>query len=379
MSEATDIRDARTPPVLVWDQLKDFDRESLAKWRVEPVRRGKSADDRNITIPMPFGWFVLCYSDELSVGEVRSLEYFERELVVWRGEDGIPRTLDAYCPHLGAHMGYGGKVDGNNIQCPFHAWRWDGEGAAVEIPYSKSIPPKMKRPACERSYPTKEANGFIWAWYHPDNIEPTYDLKEFDEVGHPDWTDYERHEWIVYGPIQSIAENGADSAHFQFIHGVPDNPDYHITYDGHCRSAEVFVKLGTPRGMVEGTIAFGVNGSGQPWTRFTGICETLLITGVTPVARDVTHLRFAFTQLKSDRDGENGGVAKAIIKDICKQLDQDKVVWDRQRYIENPPLCAGDGPINDFRIFFHQFYAGAKYDRYREKAMSPKNRVPDSR
>ena len=68
MSEATDIRDARTPPVLVWDQLKDFDRESLAKWRVEPVRRGKSADDRNITIPMPFGWFVLCYSDELSVG-----------------------------------------------------------------------------------------------------------------------------------------------------------------------------------------------------------------------------------------------------------------------------------------------------------------------
>ncbi|MBT7177393.1 MAG: (2Fe-2S)-binding protein, partial [Gammaproteobacteria bacterium] len=76
-------------------------------------------------------------------------------------------------------------------------------------------------------------------------------------------------------------------------------------------------------------------------------------------------LRFAFTQLKSDRDGDNGGLAKAVIKDICKQLDQDKVVWDRQKYIENPPLCQGDGPINDFRNFFRQFYAGEEFDKYR--------------
>ena len=36
------------------------------------------------------------------------------------------------------------------------------------------------------------------------------------------------------------------------------------------------------------------------WTRFTGICETLLVTGCTPVERDVLHLRFAFTQPRSD-------------------------------------------------------------------------------
>ena len=48
----------------------------------------------------------------------------------------------------------------------------------------------------------------------------------------------------------------------------------------------------------------------------------------------------------------------------CEQLDQDKAVWDRQRYIEQPQLCAGDGPVIGFRAlvsrhwfpgFFRQF------------------------
>ena len=364
MSEAIDIQDTRTAPVLVWDQLKDLDKQALERWRVDPVTNGRSAEERGIDLPMPFGWFAMCYSDELAIGEVKPLYYFEKELVVWRGEDGQPRVLDAYCPHLGAHMGYGGKVDGNNLQCPLHSWRWDGEGAAMEIPYSKSIPPKMKKPACERAYPCQEANGFVWAWYHPDNKQPPYEPVVFAEVGHDDWTEYEKYEWIVYGPMQTIAENGADSAHFTYIHGVADNPNYDITFDGHRREAKVHVKMGTPQGTVDGTIAYGVDGSGQPWTRFTGMCETLLVSGVTPIAKDVTHLRFAFTQLKEDRDGPKGGLAKAIIKNICKQLDQDKVVWDRQKYIESPPLCAGDGPINDFRNFFRQFYAGPEWEKY---------------
>ncbi|MCY3793877.1 MAG: Rieske 2Fe-2S domain-containing protein [Gammaproteobacteria bacterium] len=369
MSEAIDLQDARTAPALVWQQLDQLKGDALLEWRMAPIENGRPAAERNIAgLPMPFGWFALCYADELAVGEVKPLRYFERELVLWRGEDGTARLLDAYCPHLGAHMGYGGKVDGQHLQCPFHSWRWDGEGRAVAIPYSKSIPPKMKRPACERSYPTAEVNGFVWAWWHPEQVAPLYELQAFEEVGHPDWTDYEKHEWIVHGPMQALAENGADSAHFKYVHGVVDNPDYDIRYEGHRRTAEVRVRMGTPRGLVDGAIAYGVDGAGQPWTRFTGICETLLVTGVTPIARDVTHLRFAFTQLKADRDGPNRGVAKAVIRDICKQLDQDKVIWDRQAYVDQAPLCAGDGPINDFRNFFRQFYAGPQWEKYRDAA-----------
>ncbi|MBT3711375.1 MAG: Rieske (2Fe-2S) protein, partial [Gammaproteobacteria bacterium] len=162
MSETQAKQDARTAPVLVWDQLKDLSKDELASWRIDPVMNNRTPEERGINLPMPFGWFVVCYSDELAKGEVKPVTYFERELVVWRGEDGAPRVLDAYCPHLGAHLGYGGKVNGNDIQCPFHSWSWNGEGAATDIPYSKSIPPKMKKPACERAYPTRELSGFVW-------------------------------------------------------------------------------------------------------------------------------------------------------------------------------------------------------------------------
>ena len=57
------------------------------------------------------------------------------------------------------------------------------------------------------------------------------------------------------------------------------------------------------------------------------------------------------------------GVARAIIKDICRQLDQDKVVWDRQRHTAQPLLCDGDGPIPAFRDFFRQFYAEWQQDQ----------------
>lgn len=82
------------------------------------LANGRSAEQRGIDIPMPFGWFAMCYSDELAVVAVQPLHYFERELAVWRGADGVARVLDAYCPHLGAHLGYGGKVDGNDLQGP---------------------------------------------------------------------------------------------------------------------------------------------------------------------------------------------------------------------------------------------------------------------
>ncbi|CAF4939253.1 unnamed protein product, partial [Rotaria socialis] len=33
-----------------------------------------------------------------------------------------------FCPHMGAHLGVGGKIrHGTCIECPFHGWTFDGE------------------------------------------------------------------------------------------------------------------------------------------------------------------------------------------------------------------------------------------------------------
>ncbi|MHB8671400.1 MAG: Rieske 2Fe-2S domain-containing protein, partial [Acidimicrobiales bacterium] len=73
--------------------------------------------------PIPFGWFHVAYPDEIPPGQVLPLRYFARDLVIWRDSGGAPHLMDAFCPHLGAHLGHGGTVDGAELVCPFHAWR----------------------------------------------------------------------------------------------------------------------------------------------------------------------------------------------------------------------------------------------------------------
>ena len=335
--------------------------EQLIAWRMAPLERPVSAAERGIDLPMPFGWFVIGYSDELKVGEVKPLRYFGRELALWRGEDGEARMLDAYCRHLGAHMGYAGRVQGNDLECPFHAWQYNAKGEVTNIPYAKIIPPQAKR-NCVRTWPVVERNRFIWAWYHPHGVAPTFEVEALPEASSDEWSDYEKHEWLVYGPLQNMAENGVDAAHFRYLHGTAEMPNYDVKFEGIRRVASVAANMTTPRGDVAGTISYGTVGAGQAWTRFTGICETLMVAGITPIAPDCTHVRFAFTQKKSERDGATAGVARAMTRDICRQLDQDKVVWDRQKFTQDALLCDGDGPIAAFRQYYRRFYAEVPQD-----------------
>ena len=81
----------------------------------------------------PNGWFRLCDSHEVKTGESKFFDYVGRHVVVYRGFDNIVYCMDAYCPHMGANLGLGGKVKhGNCIECPFHGWLFDGAtGQAV--------------------------------------------------------------------------------------------------------------------------------------------------------------------------------------------------------------------------------------------------------
>lgn len=296
-------------------------------------------------------------SGELKTGEVKPLRYFGKELAIWRGEDGEVRMMDAYCLHLGAHMGHGGKVHGNLLECPFHAWRYDGnEGTVKEIPYSESIPPRVQKP-CKKTWAIDEKSHLIWAWYHPNDLAPMYEVLDLPECSDPDWTEFDSCEWRVWGSLQNVAENGVDFAHFKFVHGTANVPEADLQFGDWDRRGTVRARMGTPKGEVDGEIISVSQGPGQNWVRFRGICETLLVACLTPVDEDHLYVRYYYTQPKYQAEGGAGRVAKAIIADVNKQLDQDKVIWDRQQYQPRPTICQGDGPIAKFRMYYARYYA----------------------
>ena len=84
--------------------------------------------------PHPYGWFQVAYPDDLEPGGVKSLHFWSTDLVLWRDEAGEYHLQDAFCPHLGAHLGVGGSVQDGAISCPFHGWRWNMEGKNTFVP-----------------------------------------------------------------------------------------------------------------------------------------------------------------------------------------------------------------------------------------------------
>ncbi|MAL96642.1 MAG: (2Fe-2S)-binding protein [Haliea sp.] len=316
-------------------------------------------------MPIPFGWFVISYADELKPGDSRAVQYFGKELVLFRTESGRPVLLDAYCPHLGAHLGYGinessgqgGRIEGETIVCPFHAWKFDPEGYCTEVPYAKKMPPKVDGKQCLTSYPLVEDNQVIYAWYHPKGEAPKWEVESFPEANSEDWAPLKRFEWTFKTACQEMAENGADSAHFRYVHQTATFPETDLRYEDHFSNMVQRADMETPRGTIKGSITARSIGPGQGYTKFAGIADTFLMGNVTPVDEETVHVRFAFTQPKVDGQVKEGGVNAAIVKDICKQLDEDRPIWENKIYRPDPALCDGDGPIAKFRKWYSQFYA----------------------
>ncbi|MEO2169096.1 MAG: Rieske 2Fe-2S domain-containing protein [bacterium] len=305
----------------------------------------------NFSLPFPDGWFAVCYCDELAPGEVKPFRYFERELIAFRSDDGEAHILDAFCPHLGAHLGYGGTVCGSTIRCPFHHWEFDGSGSCVKIPYSKKIPPKARLGA----WPSCERNGLVLVWHHGGGEPPPWEVPEVAEATAEDWVDIERHEWTIRSQVQEITENGVDSAHFQFVHGTLGRPASEVAFDGPLRHARHEVRMQTPRGEITGVIESRTFGLGLSTVRYSGISETMQVLSTTPIdARHVVH-RKSFRQ-PQPKGTSNRGAAAALIRNIVKQIGEDIPIWEHKTYRERPVLCDGDGPIGKYRQWCRQFY-----------------------
>lgn len=303
----------------------------------------------------PNGWFQVAYSDELAPGAVRPLRYFGKDLVLFRTEGGEAKLLDAHCPHLGAHLGHGGKVKGDCIECPFHAWKFDGAGACVEVPYAKKIPPR----ASLAPWAMREVNGMIMTWHHNAAAPPQWDVPALPEFQHADWTPYEKRSWKIRTHNQEMAENSVDCAHFLYLHGTQEMPETRAETLGHVLHATSSTVMKTPQGKVKGEVEAFVHGFGFTTTRFRGLVETLLVSSATAIDDDLVELRFAFTVKKMVNDGVTSTVGAAFQREIGRQLEQDIPIWENKIYVHPPVLVDGDGPIGLFRRWATQFYEGA--------------------
>ena len=180
----------------------------------------------------PTGWFQIGWSEEIRPGQAIPMKYFGKDLVAFRSESGSLSVLDAHCKHLGAHLGYGGKVRGDCVICPYHGWAWDSEGSNADVPY-QDAPTKSKL----GKYSITEQYGLIYLWHDPAGGLPRDDMtlvdvfNDFEHVEGAPGDYYPCYPDAVVNkpdePIhpQLIQENAADSMHFRYAHGAPEDPE----------------------------------------------------------------------------------------------------------------------------------------------------------
>lgn len=315
-----------------------------------------TAEGRVYPFPIPFGWFCVAHPEDVVTGEAIARFYFGQHLVIWRDDAGAPHVQDAFCPHLGAHLGHGGTVSDGCVTCPFHGWRFDGNGDNVEIPYSERTNKKAKL----RTYPAIERNGVIMAWYHPDAVEPMWEVPVVPEFDGAD-TEYSTL-FVTNHKIdacwQEMAENGVDSAHFRYVHNTAEVPELESYETGFPISAmKTSQKFPTPRGVMEGRIDSVSYGPGMSVVSFAGIIDTFNFATTTPIDAGRCEMWFHFRFKTMGDEATTRNVGTAFVREVDKQVQEDKPIWEHKAHLVRPALADTDGPFTKFRKWASQFYA----------------------
>lgn len=172
-------------------------------------------------------WYVLALSEEVG-SQPLGVRALGQDFVLFRDQQEKVHCLSDVCVHKGGSLCRGEVVDGA-VQCPYHGWRYNGEGRCVEIP---SLGPDGKIPKRARvdAYPTDERWGWIWVFLGDQAEDERPPLPDFfPEYDDPDsgWRFNRGKAQFDCNWVRAI-ENGVDRTHAVFVHTDFGNPERKI-------------------------------------------------------------------------------------------------------------------------------------------------------
>jgi phenylpropionate dioxygenase-like ring-hydroxylating dioxygenase large terminal subunit len=332
--------------------------------------KNAASPDRPILLPFPNGWFPVALSRELKAGTVLRRRLAGEDIVVYRTRSGLLRVVRPYCPHIGAHLGFGGLVEQENLTCPFHRFSFDPTGQCVATGYG-TPPPKVNLQLRE----SFETDGVIWVWRHSQNAPPDWAIPAGTSIGYSSPL-LQEHTFDSYP--QEFVENLHDLGHFGPHHGYAG---YQVTAPAEFSGPRYHLGLEVSRSFPligATTMRWDVDGYGLgfitarievPRYHIRMLGEMLIlpvdagklhVTSVTRLKRPQLR-RISSPRLRSLLQAMAEGAFLQILRPASswtrRELDQDRIIWQAKTYLDRPRLAKGDGPITAFRRWASHLYS----------------------
>ena len=318
--------------------------------------------------PFPDGWYVIGLSADIGAEKLIEKTWMGREIVAWRDTRGTVCVAEAYCPHLGSHLGprAGGAIRDGNLVCPFHGFEFDTTGRCVGTPGAS--PPRSAR---LRRYVSEEINGFVFAYCGRESDRPSWRIPE-----QPDESEYQRAVKCV--PLrahpQTTSENSVDRAHLAHLHGyrdvvqtAPTEVDGPLLTSAYAftrqmltpgfrhfeQSVEISIQvwgLGVSIVAIRGPGGFRV----RQWVLATPVDGEMIDMWL---AVDVQRLPGWPWLVRPLAGLVRLLLGRVLVNELKCEVEKDGEIWARQRYRSTPVLSATDRDLLQFRRYCKQFYA----------------------
>jgi 3-ketosteroid 9alpha-monooxygenase subunit A len=315
------------------------------------------------------GWHCLGLADRYRDGGPHAVQAFGTKLVVFADSRGELHVLDGYCRHMGGDL-TAGTIKGDQVACPFHDWRWGGDGRCAAIPYARRVPPAART----RSWLTLEENKQLFVWNDPEGNPPPPEvtIPRIEGSFSPEWSNWTWDSILVTNSnCREVVDNVVDMAHFFYIHfAFPTF--FKNVLEGHIAAQYLNTKsrpdVSTGSNYSDGgetTLRSEAAYYGPSymidnlWHDYHGlVMESVLINCHYPVTPDSFLLQWGIIVKKPAgvTDAQGDKIAAKFAEFIGIGFQQDVEVWTHKTKIDNPLLCAEDGPVYQLRRWYEQFY-----------------------
>src|SRR5579884_335648 len=157
-------------------------------------------------------WMPVYRAEDLPKGHAKPIRVMSEDFALYRGDSGRAQVIAYRCPHRGAQM-HLGWVEGDDIRCVYHGWKFDCAGRCLEQPAEEA---GFARKVTIRTYPTREYMGLVFAYFGEGEPPafPPYPMPLADGL-----IENQAPPVVPCNYLQCF-ENSMDEVHVAFVHRI---------------------------------------------------------------------------------------------------------------------------------------------------------------